>query len=214
MLVMDQPAKTDTLPTQVSLIERLKNLEDDRSWSEFFLRYEQKIRGIARSRGLAEHDAEDVAQEVFKRLTETIGNYKPGPRPGSFRSWLFKLTRWRATDQLRKRNPSTPPMQFRPHGKNHDLNDRTPTIERLPAPEENEHAFEEESRRHLVNSLLKRLERSVSPKQLQIFQMLVLDEVPVTKIAKMYGMTAAAVYVAKHRTLAKLREEITAARVN
>jgi RNA polymerase sigma factor (sigma-70 family) len=207
MLVMELPAKTDTLPTRVSLLERMKNLEDESSWAEFLLRYEEKVLSIARSRGLTEHDAEDVAQEVFKRLAATIGNYKPAQRPGSFRSWLFQLTRWRAADQIKERSPFQ--KAFSRYDSMDDGNlDRTPTVERIPAPPEAERAFEAESRRHFIDSLLKRVERTVSPKQLQIFQMLVLDEVPVTKVAELYGMTPTAIYVIKHRTMAKLRDEI------
>ena len=205
---MEPPAKTDTLPTRVSLLERMKNLEDESSWSEFLLRYEEKVLSIARSRGLTEHDAEDVAQEVFKRLATTIGNYKPGQRPGSFRSWLFKLTRWRAADQIRGRSTFHLKTYSRYDSMDGGDNDRTPTVERVQAPAEAERAFEAESRRHFVDSLLKRVERTVSPKQLQIFQMLVLDEVPVTKVSELYGMTASALYVMKHRTMAKLRNEI------
>jgi RNA polymerase sigma-70 factor, ECF subfamily len=208
MLVMERPAKTDTLPTRVSLLKRLKNLEDERSWKEFVSRYEEKVRGIARCRGLTAHDAEDVAQEVFKRVAKTIGNYQPAQRPGSFRSWLFKLTRWRATDQLRSSRSFQPSLLSCQSSSEWDSRDRTPVAERVPAPAEAERAFEEESRRHLVDSLLKRVERTVSPKQLQVFQMLVLDEVPAAKVAELYGMTATAVYVIKHRVMAKLRAEM------
>jgi RNA polymerase sigma-70 factor (ECF subfamily) len=205
---MEPIVPTDTLPTRVSLLERLKNLEDEGSWREFFLRYEKKVLSVARSRGLAEHDAEEVAQEVFARLAKSIGNYQPQSRPGSFRSWLFKLTRWRAADQLRDRNPFTPHTQSY-HGPSDDgQGERTPTIERVPAQADAELAFEAESRRHFVDSLLKRVERKVTPKQLQIFQALVLDEVPVAKVAELYGMTVPAIYVIKHRTMAKLRDEI------
>src|SRR5882757_5746859 len=103
MLVMERPISDDTLRTRVSLINRVKNLTDDRSWSEFFARYQHIVQSLARSRGLSEHEAEDVVQEVFKRIAETIGEFSLAPRPGSFRSWLFQLTRWRADDKMRQK---------------------------------------------------------------------------------------------------------------
>ena len=93
---MERPIPDDTLRTRVSLINRVKNLADDRSWTEFFARYQRIVQSVARSRGLSEHEAEDVMQEVFMRVAETIGKFSLAPRPGSFRSWLFQLTRWRA----------------------------------------------------------------------------------------------------------------------
>lgn len=208
MFVTEKPAKTDTLPTRVSLLERVKNLQDRSSWREFYSRYETKVIGIARSRGLTEHDAEDVAQEVFKRVAITIGEYKTSQQPGSFRSWLFKLTRWRATDQLRTRRPYQPTPFGGETFSESGRKGRIPSIEDVPAPAEVEMTFERESQRHLIDSLLKRVERLVSPKKLQISQMLVLDEVPAIKIAALYGITPSAVYVIKHRTMAKLRDEI------
>src|SRR5690348_12549719 len=103
MLLMEPPPADDTLRTRVSLINRVKDLTDDRSWAEFFARYQRIVQAIARSRGLSEHEAEDVMQEVFKRVSETIGEFSVAPRPGSFRSWLFQLTRWRADDKMRER---------------------------------------------------------------------------------------------------------------
>jgi len=79
---------------------------------------------------------------------------------------------------------------------------------RFHSPADAEQAFEAESRRYFVDSLLKRVERKVTPKQLQIFQALVLDEIPAAKVAELYGMTVPAIYVIKHRTMAKLRDEI------
>ena len=165
MLVKEKPATTDTLPTRVSLLERVKNLQDRNSWREFYSRYETKVIGIARSRGLTEHDAEDVAQEVFKRVAKTIGDYKTSQQPGSFRSWLFKLTCWRATDQLRARRPFQPGTFRGETFSESGRTDRIPSIEDVPAPAEAERAVERESQRHLIDSLLKRVERRVSTQE-------------------------------------------------
>ena len=206
---MENLPKTDTLPTRMSLLDRLRNLDDAPSWKNFFERYEERIIRIARSRGLSDCDAEDVAQEVFKRVAQTICQYRTSPRPGSFRSWLYNLTRWRATDQLRQR-ARLPLDTWSRHGSSEDgMRDRTPTIERIAAPAENEAAFEAESRRHLIDTLLKQVEKTVSPKQLQVFQLLVLDEAAPAKVAEVYGISVASVYVIKHRVAAKLRDEMS-----
>jgi RNA polymerase sigma factor (sigma-70 family) len=210
VIALQKPAPADTLPTRVSLLNRLRDLEDSRSWDVFVAQYQQRVISIARSRGLRNHEAEEVAHEVFKRVARTIGTYQARPHPGSFRSWLFQLTRWRVTDQLRERHKSpAEPMGSRfPHRSSDDNNQCPPTIERIPAAEEHEDAFEAESRQHLIAALLKRAQSVVPPRQLQIFQMLILDEVPPSRVAQIFGMSAAAVYVIKHRVTARLREEL------
>ena len=204
---MERPLSDDTLRTRVSLINRVKNLTDDRSWTEFFARYQRIVQSVARSRGLSEHEAEDVMQEVFKRVAETIGKFNVAPRPGSFRSWLFQLTRWRADDKMRERERqvwgklSQPPFEG-----SGEL--ESPAPEHVQTQEELEASFAAEAHRHLIETLFKTIEKSVTPKQLQIFQLLVINETPVEKVAELYQMTPSAVYVIKHRVIAKLQAEV------
>ncbi len=198
---MDKPAP-DSLPTRVSLLERVKNLDDAPSWAEFFHTYQDLVRSYARRRGLREHEVEDVAQEVFKRVARTIHDFERGERAGSFRNWLGRLTRWRADDKLRERSrsPSTPPHPDQP--------DRTPTLDRVPAPPDPALEFEHEARDHLLQELFRRLESSVSPRQIQIFQLLVIDNMPASRVAELFSMSPTNVYVLKHRVLQKLRTEV------
>lgn len=204
---MERPISDDTLRTRVSLINRVKNLTDDRSWSEFFARYQRIVQSVARSRGLSEHEAEDVMQEVFKRVAETIGKFSAAPRPGSFRSWLFQLTRWRADDKMRERERQVwGKLSNRPLGEGSHEGPAAP--EHVQTQEELEANFATEAHRHLIETLFKTVEHSVTPKQLQIFQLLVIDETPVEKVAELYQITPAAVYVIKHRVIAKLQAEV------
>jgi RNA polymerase sigma factor (sigma-70 family) len=204
---MERPLSEDTLRTRVSLINRVKNLTDDRSWTEFFARYRRIVQSVARSRGLSEHEAEDVMQEVFKRVAETIGKFNAAPRPGSFRSWLFQLTRWRADDKMRERERQVwGKLSNRPLGDG--SGEGSPAPEHVQTQEELEANLAVEAHRHLIETLFKTIEHSVTPKQLQIFQLLVIDETPVEKVAELYQITPAAVYVIKHRVITKLQAEV------
>jgi RNA polymerase sigma-70 factor (ECF subfamily) len=51
-------------------------------------------------------DAEDVAQEVFVRAYERLGQFRPGG--ASFSSWLFAIARNQCIDRLRRRGPDRP----------------------------------------------------------------------------------------------------------
>lgn len=59
----------------------------------FVARYRPAVVRFARSRGLSEADAEDVAQEVFLRLFDDEVLKRADPARGRFRSMLLAITR-------------------------------------------------------------------------------------------------------------------------
>lgn len=196
-----QERPSDPLPTRLSLLARVRDLDDAASWSEFFHTYERLVRGLARRRGLTEHEAEDVAQEVFRRLARTLPEFERGERPGSFRNWLGRLTRWRAEDKLRERARVPRPVG------DFETDDGPDMVERLPAPSEGDDGFEAEARQHLLDVLFKRLEATVPPRDLQVFQLVALEGMDPDAVARMFHLTRSHVYVLKHRIVKKLREE-------
>ncbi len=204
----DGAESTDSLPTRPSLLGRLANLADDASWREFYLTYQDRIRNFARRRGLQEHDAEDVAQDVFRRVAQTIHTYKHPSRRGAFRKWLFQLARWRTTDKMRRRGPgqSVGPGLSGAGAPEDEANGSL--LDQISSRPELDRELELEAKRFLLEKLLARIETSVSKKHLQIFQMIMLDEVPVPRVAELFHTTPAAVYVIKHRVFERLRSEV------
>src|SRR3954471_8016271 len=93
------------LQTRQSLIRRLKDLDDQSSWQQFFDLYWRLIYGTARKAGLSDAESQDVVQETILTVTKKIQAFEVNPDRGSFRSWLMNITRWRITDQFRKRSP-------------------------------------------------------------------------------------------------------------
>lgn len=193
----DPPSPDDSLPTRFSLLERVKDLDDARSWDEFFHRYRDLVRHYARRRGLREHEVEEVAQEVFERIARTIHDFHPEKRTGSFRSWLGRLTGWRSRDKLRERAQIPPPP------------DGAVYLEDLPAPPDPGLEFESEARRHLLGELFRRLAHQIPPRQMQIFHLLVVEQLPAARVATLFSLNIAHVYVLKHRVMRKLQAEAT-----
>lgn len=192
----------DRLQTQASLLERLRNLDDAESWNRFYQTYEKAVRNLARKRGLTDAESEEVAQEVFKRIAETIQNFEPASRTGSFRRWLFQLVRWRTEDKIRERGR----LQTEPIG------DHTTSLgslaQRVPAPDDVEEAVEADARRQLMQVALERLKRRLNPRDLQIFHMLVIELWPVEKVAGFFHIAPTLVYVIRHRVGRHLRAEL------
>lgn len=121
--------KDDSYPTRPSLLKRLKDTQDQRSWQEFHDLYRKLILGFALKAGLTETEAEEVVQETMIAAVKNLPEFRYDPEVCSFKTWLLNLSRWRVQDQLRKRvllAPAHPSNLTDPH--------RTTTIERVPDP--------------------------------------------------------------------------------
>ncbi|MGE4181409.1 MAG: RNA polymerase sigma factor [Limisphaerales bacterium] len=193
----------DSLRTSASLLGRLRDLDDSDSWSEFYHTYERVVRGLARKRGLTDAEAEEVAQEVFKRIAETIHTFERNERSGSFRRWLYQLARWRSDDKMRERGRIT--LEPITEGSS---SRGTHVAHRVAGPDDPHQQLEADARRELLAAGLERIQRRVSARDLQIFQMLVLDETPAGKVAEFFGITTNSVYVVRHRVGQQLRTEL------
>ena len=192
--------------TRPSLLFRLRDWQDAASWEEFYRLYHKLVFSLATRSGLTRVEAEDVTQDVFKRVAETIHDFESNPERGSFRGWLMNLTRWRVADQFRKRDRAD---QQRATASD-DASDRTSTLHRVPdtntpAPEA---GWEDEWQRHVLEAALARLARRVEAKHFQAFELFSRQGWPVLRVAKELGMNPATVYVIKHRLTKQLKAEV------
>src|SRR5437667_9112289 len=94
----------DPIPTRHSLLNRLKDWDDQTSWQEFFDTYWRLIYNVAAKAGLSDAEAQEVVQETIIAVARKIGEFKADPAHGSFSAWLMQLTRWRIADQWRQRD--------------------------------------------------------------------------------------------------------------
>src|SRR5439155_24536274 len=113
--------------------------------------------------GLTEVEAQEVVQETVISVCRNIGNFRATPEAGSFKGWLLQLTRWRITDQLRKRR-AFDASGSAPRDRSH-----TPTTARIPDPAgfELEKVWEQEWQNNLINAALERVQRQTSAKHYQ-----------------------------------------------
>ena len=91
--------------TDAQLVSRCRE-GDPAAWNEFVERFSRYIYAIC-SRGfrLAQHDAEDVFQEVFARAYERLPELRSDD---AVRPWLAQLTRRLCIDRLRLNARDTP----------------------------------------------------------------------------------------------------------
>ena len=200
----DCPNPGTSLLTRPTLLFRVREWGDGASWEEFHRLYRRLIYGRARRSGLSHEDAEDVAQDVFKRVAETIKDFDTNPERGSFRGWLMKLTHWRIADKFesRKKLPEKIPAP------RDDSATGTGTIERVPAPVDDEDEWDREWQQHILAAAAERVARQVKPRHYQIFDLYVLKHSPVLRVAADLKVSAASVYVIGHRLTKLLKAEV------
>ena len=91
--------------SDAQLVSRCRAGDPD-AWNEFVERFSRYVYAIAgRGFRLAEHDAEDVFQEVFTRAFERLSDLRSDD---AVRPWLAQLTRRLCIDKLRLLARDTP----------------------------------------------------------------------------------------------------------
>ena len=146
----------ELLPTRWTLIERLKNWDDQESWRQFFETYWRLIYGVAIKSGLTHPEAQDVVQETVMSVCKSMHNFKADPAYGSFKAWLLNLTRWRITDQVRKRDRGVSEREEPPKSGSDGDATSTAIEERVPDPAGNalEAIRNAEWEKHVVDAAL------------------------------------------------------------
>ncbi len=95
--------------TDAQLVERCR-AGDPAAWNELVERFSRYVYAIAvRAYRLAEHDAEDVFQEVFAKTFERLDSLR---EDAAIRPWIAQLTRNACVDRLRagaREQPSDEP---------------------------------------------------------------------------------------------------------
>lgn len=196
--------------TRRSLLERLKNWEDQDSWTDFTGIYRGLIHGFARQQGLTEVEAEEVVQETFISVAKKIRSFEYDPAVGSFKSWLMHTTQWRIHDQFRKRRKAAAAVTAR----STRTGGGTSTIEKVadPAGLKLEEAWDQEWERNILDVALKKVRQQANAREYQIFDLYVIQQTPVREVAQTLGVPVGRVYLAKHRVSKLLKREVKALR--
>lgn len=195
----------DPIPTRYTLLSRLEDRGDHDSWKDFFDTYWRFIYSVALRSGLTEAEAQDVVQETIISVARDIDKFKRDRSLGSFKGWLRNIIRWRIADQLRKRARAS-------------WKDDSKTGEDWPAPDvaevpdpagdATESVWEEEWQANLLAAALEMVKRRVKEEHYQIFDLYVIKQWPVTKVARALGINVGLVYLVKCRVSVLLKKEV------
>lgn len=144
--------------------------------------------------GLQEHDAADLAQEVFVKLVLVLPTFIYDPHKG-FRRWLrtIAINTWRDRSKRRGDRP---------------LPGDEAALAAVAAPDGMETFWEAEYRQRLVTQAMALMQADFQPATWKAFWEQVVSGRPAKDVAAELGLSRGAVYAAKFRVLDRLRQEL------
>lgn len=195
----------ELIPTRATLIQRLKNWRDQSSWQDFFETYWHLIYGVAIKHGLSKPEAQDVVQETMMSVAKHIPSFKYNPAIGSFKAWLLNMTRWRISDQIRKRQLLITDQE--PNDETSLDDDKTDagTDHILPDLDK---IWDAEWEKNLLEVAVTKARRHLDPRQYQIFDLYTNKGWTPERVAKTLAISVNQVYLAKTRVTEVIRQEV------
>jgi RNA polymerase sigma factor (sigma-70 family) len=183
-------------PTRPSLLLRLRDARDGAAWSEFVEVYAPLVYGYARKQGLQDADAADVTQEVLRAVSGAMGRLEYDPERGSFRGWLFTIVR----NKLRS-------FLAGPKGQARGGTSAQLLLEAQPGPAEAT-AWDAEYEQRLFAWAADQVRGGFEDATWRAFWRTAVEGRAPKEVAAELGLTVGAVYIAKSRVLARLRERV------
>lgn len=166
-----------------ALIRRAQAL-DPGALAELYDRHFDGIYRYLYTRVRHQADAEDLTEQVFLKMVESIQRYKP--RGVAFSSWLYRIAHNLLVDRYRRSGRE--PIEL-----NDEMRDLRPQTD--PA----ELVQNSEARRALLEAV-----QSLTPEQQQVIAMRFIDNLDAGEIARQMRRRPGAIHAMQHRALASL----------
>ena len=196
---MDKADDGDFSPTRHTLLLRVINNKDEKSWEEFVFYYKKFIYLLTRRLGLGHHDGEEIVQQVLTQLWKKLPDfeYKSGSR---FRSFLYTMTYNFVMNFHNKSQSEQKRIE-----KAIDLEAWNPEVS---PKNELSSRIEKEWKKYLSNLAFENVKEKFSENVIRVFEQ-TNKGVPVSQISEEEGMPSNTVYVYTNRVTKKLKEEIS-----
>ncbi len=197
---MSQPENFDDdkseFRTNITLITRVRDKGDVEGWSQFYHFYQPLLMRYLRRLGLEEHAANDVMQDVFVKLLQSLPTFALDRKRGRFRSYLWKLTYTALVDQARR-------FKALRHAEEEWVK-RFQSAD--PAESQKVHQeLNEINYQQILERALPRVQAVTSPTAWTCFEQRLLRDRPGAEIAADLGITDKAVFVYASRVLKSVR---------
>ncbi|MCM8531545.1 MAG: RNA polymerase sigma factor [Lentisphaeraceae bacterium] len=184
--------------TRATLLLRVKNQQDEKSWEDFVFYYKKFIYIICRRMGLNHHDGEEVVQKVLLKLWNKLPefDYNSGDR---FRGWLCMMTGNTVKDFFRSHSRAEERKV-----KAADYEAWNPDVIAKPAIDK---LVSDEWKNYISNMALENVRTKFSDKVIEVY-LKSTEGVPVKELSEEIDVPVNTIYVYAKRVKSKLYEEI------
>ncbi len=190
---------TQSDATRPSLLVRIKDHHDRQAWGQFVEIYAPLVYEMARRRGLQDSDAADLTQEVLSSVSGAVARLDYDPRKGTFRGWLFTVTRNALNTFLNA-------QQRVPRGTGDSAVQAW--LEEQPGRDDESDFWDTQYHRRLLAYAAEQVRSSFEEATWQAFWQTAVEGKLGKVVAASLGMTVGAVYIAKSRVLSRIKEQV------
>lgn len=155
---------------------------------------------FVRGRGLQDADAADLVQDVMRSVGASISRLDYDKQKGGFRAWLFTITRNKLYSFFERRAKVG---QARGDTEQLEQLNNTPSDD-APLSER----WEMEHQRQIAARAMEKIKTTADPKTWSAFYLTAVQGISAKDVGEQLGMSGGAVYVARSRITAKLRDEV------
>lgn len=186
--------------TRSSLLLRLRNRQDALAWKEFVEVYAPLIYDFACTQGLQDADAADLTQDVLRAVAQAIERFEYDAQRGAFRAWLFTVVRNKLRTFLLRRK-----RECRGSG---DSGVQNLLAEQAAPSDDEAELWQREWERRRFDWAAERVRGEVQDSTWQAFWRTAVEGQSGQQTADALGMRVAAVYLAKSRVMARIKEQL------
>ena len=185
--------------THASLLLRVRDPSDREAWFEFAEIYRPVIVRLARTKGMQDADADDLAQRVLVSIAGAIDRFEPNDKRAKFRTWLKRVSENAILNAITRGSKDV--------GTGGDMFDSL--LEREPAscgPDSD--LLRIEYRREVFNWAARRIRDEFEPATWDAFWQTAVEAREVEDVAAELGKNRGSIYAARSRVMRRLKEKI------
>ena len=182
-----------------SLLGRVQaETTDEDAWERLVFLFSPLVYKWCRKSGLTSHDARDVGQQVFLKVSKNIRGFRRNQEYGTFRGWLRTITTNAVRDYWRREKSRPTP------GGDGD-NGEMPHATRIQFTDDDDSVAEDV--KDIFKRILEHGQSHINPRHWRIFWRVVVEGAAPVDVADEFDVQRAYVDVVKSRVLASLRRE-------
>ncbi len=187
--------------TRASLLLRIRDANNIQAWTDFVEIYMPLLHAYAMRNGLQDADAADLAQDTVRQVVRAISRFEYDKAKGSFRGWLLAIARNEIRKQVKQRSK---------HGVGSGDSEVNLMLQQEAAPADDAE-WEREYQLHLFHWAANRVKVEFRENSWQAFWQTVVEGKEIASVAEELKVSPGAIYIARSRVLARIREEIETA---